>query len=266
MNSSFPSITSSSDKIGDYCNFIEYEVFTSSEMSFDEFDLSDLQLKDILQELQRRLELYGSFKPYDVLKKKVKSKISLKDDNLHYYYCLYYALKGGNPKTSETNIFEVITNASLNNYFCTDKSIITSVGQNSTNLRGAIENIRIMLSESKGNYDDLSVHAKDGGIDIVTYKQIDERGNQLICLTDATIGKNWISQKKVASKLRYWRDYIHFKVDPITCLAIVHIVEDADFYKASKENGLIFDRARLMKYYSYNIALTATLKSWFNTL
>jgi len=266
MSYVFPTLPSSSDGLSDYCNFIEYEVFTNNEIGFDEFDLSELSFKDITQELTRRLELYGPFKPYNILKKKVKSTILKKDENLHYYYCLYYAVKGGNSRVAETNIFEVITNVSLKNYFCTNDSIITSVGQNSTNLRGAIEKIRISLKESKGNYDDMAIQAKDGGIDIVTFKPIDKRGNQMICLTDATIGRNWISQKKVASKIHYWKDYIHFKVIPMTCLSIVHIVQDADFYKASRENGLIFDRARIMRYFSTDLNLESSLKSWISNL
>lgn len=266
MSFTFPVLGSTTDGLSEYCNFIEHEVFTSSQMGFDEFDLSELSLKDIKQELNRRLELYGKFKPYALCKNKVKSSLNKKEDFLHYYYCLYYAVKGGNSKVAETNIFEIITNVSLKNYFSTEHSIITSVGQNSTNLRGAIENIRVALCETKGSYDDMAIQAKDGGIDIVTYKPVDKRGNQMICLTDATIGRNWISQKKVASKLEYWKDYIHFKVKPMTCLSIVHIVQDSDFYKASRENGLVFDRARIMRYFSNDINLTSALKTWITNL
>lgn len=268
MTLTFPTLVSNNDDLNSYCNFIEYEVFTNGEMGFDEFNLSDegLKLKSVKQELLRRLDLYDKFKPYSLLKNKVKSSLPKKNENLHYFYCLYYAVKGGLPNTNVTNIFELITDASLKNYFCTSESIITSVGQNSTNLIKAIESIRLSMHEHKGNYDDLSVHAKDGGIDIVTFKTMDKRGNQVICLTDATIGRNWMAQKKVGSKLAYWKDYIHFKVNPLTCLSIVHIVQESDFHKASRDNGLVFDRARIMRYFKQDSTIEGSLKAWASNL
>jgi hypothetical protein len=268
MSIVFPTVVSSTDDLNSYTNFIEYVVFTEDEMPFSDFNLSEkgLKIEDIVQELNRRLNLYGNFKPYVVLRRKVKSNLSKKENHLHYVYCLYYAIKGGNSNTAETNIFETITNVCLKNYFNTEDSLITSVGQSSSNLKGAIDTIRMALKEAIGNYDELSVHAKDGGIDIVTFKPMDRRGNQVICLTDATIGKNWISQKKVRSKLSYWSHYIHFKVTPITCLSVVHIVDESDFYKASNENGLIFDRARIMNNYKNDASITFDLTNWIRTL
>lgn len=263
----FPILQSADDSVGPYCNFIEYVCFTSDIMMFDEFDLADgLEIEDIIQELERRLELYGTFIPYSIEKKSIVSLLSDKDSYLHYFYCLYYSIEGGTSSTTITNIFEHITDNSLKNYFCSNHSSITSTGQNPTNLRGSIEALRLQLNEGKGNYDDISVNAKDGGIDIVTFKPIDNRGNQVVCLTDATIGKHWKSTKTVISKLGYWKDFIHFKVTPLTCLSIVHVVEEGDFYKASRDNGLIFDRTRIMRYFTSDTVISTSLTTWISNL
>jgi hypothetical protein len=222
---------------------------------------------DIIAELERRLVLYGSaFIPYIIKKDKIESLLINKEDNLHYFYCLFYAVKGGTTSIANTNIFEQITDKSLKNYFGTSNSTITSIGQSTTNLRGSIDGIRTSLLELKGNYDQIRAQAKDGGIDIVTFKPLDHRGNQIVCLTDATIGKNWKDQKQVITKLRYWQDYILFKVCPITCLSIVHIVDDAEFYQASRDNGLIFDRARIMRFFTLDNTIKTSLTAWHAAL
>lgn len=267
MSLNLPVLVSSSDNLNSYCNFIEYSCFINETMLFSEFDLTDgLDIKDVTQELNRRLALYHNFMPYKVEKDKVESLLTDKKDNLHYFYCLYFSVKGGTSDTGHTNVFEMITDSSLKNYFGTDYSYITSIGQNSENLKKAIDKIKNALLEKKGSYDDIGVQAKDGGIDIITYKPVDNRGNQVVCLTDATVGKNWKREKKVISKLRYWEDYIHFKLTPLTCLSIVHIVSDSEFYSASRDNGLLFDRARIMRYYQSNVTITATLTNWLGKL
>jgi hypothetical protein len=269
MSLIFPLLVSSDTKLNSYCNYIEYCTFCNGDIFFDEFDTdeSGLQQDDVIAELGRRLVLYGTaFIPYVIRRDKVESLIADKDNYLHYFYCLYYAVKGGNSSAFNTNIFEQITDNSLKNYFGTTNSTITSIGQSTSNLKGSIEAIRVSLMEVKGSYDDIRPQAKDGGIDIVTFKPLDNRGNQIVCLTDATIGKNWRDQKQVVTKLRYWQDYIHFKVCPVTCLSIVHIVDEADFYQASRDNGLIFDRARIMKYFTSDNTVKTTLTAWHATL
>jgi hypothetical protein len=268
MSLSFPTLVSTDDNLNSYCNYIEYSCFVDGDIFFSEFDTDDggLKLDDIVPELERRLGLYGDFVPYKIFRDRIESLLLEKNDYLHYIYCLYYAIKGGNSKANNTNIFELITDVSLKNYFTTEYSEITSIGQNPTNLKNSIDRIRIALLETKGNYDHIAPQAKDGGIDIVTYKPIDDRGNQLVCLTDATIGKNWKSQKKVASKLDYWCEYLHFKVRPLTCLSIVHIVDESEFYNASKDNGLIFDRPRIMRYFKSENTLTTRLTTWLSNL
>ncbi|WP_256007494.1 hypothetical protein [Pedobacter deserti] len=237
-------------------------------MKHSEFDTAEsgLRLDDLIAELSRRLRLYGSFVPYKLEKNELISLLPDKEENLHYFYCLYYAVKGGNSVAFNTNIFELITDISLKNYFSTKTSKITSVGVTTTRLKASISVVRKTIKESKGNYSTIKAATKDGGIDIITYKALDDRGNQLVCLTDATIGKNWKREKKVIVKLSRWKDWIHFKVPPITCLSVVHVIDDVDFHSASRDNGLLFDRPRIMRNFTPEKRLTSTLKNWATTL
>jgi hypothetical protein len=264
----FPQLVSQDTNLFSYCDFIEYCCFTDNEIPFKDFDINDstFTLDDVKKELNRRLDLYSSFEPFIVKRKKVVSLLINKTDNLHYFYCLYFSLKGGTAQTSITNIFEKISDVCLKKYFDTTTSIITSIGQNNVLLRNAIEEIRLKLKESKGSDENIPKKAKDGGIDIITYKPIDSRGNQVICLTDATIGKNWRSDKMVQHQLQSWTEFVHFKITPITCLTIIHIIEPENFHGSSKANGLLFDRTRIMKYYTVDSSITNDLNLWHSTL
>src|SRR5690606_5181411 len=150
-------------------------------MYFDEFDTDEtrLQLHDVIDELKRRLDLYGTFVPYEIQKKRVVSKIDDKMGNLHYFYCLYYSIKGGSSDRNVSNLFEEITDVCLLKYFGTDKSHLTSIGQNNSNLKKAIEQIPAIINEKKGSFEEVAIQAKDGGIDIITFKPLDNRSNKL---------------------------------------------------------------------------------------
>lgn len=261
---SFPLIYSSNNRLSSYCDYIEYCCFTNDEIFFSEFDINDTSftLDDIKNELERRLDLYNPFIPFNIGRRSINSRLENKDEYYHYLYCLYYANVGGQTTIENTNIFERISDVCLKNYFNTDNSIVTSVGQNTLLLIDKINSIVEDLKEDVGNFQNMPPMAKDGGIDIITYKPFDIRGNQLVCLTDATIGKNWDSQKNVFSTLQMWQDYIHFKTCPLTCLSIVHIVEPEKFHSSSRMNGMIFDRARIMKYYMDNQDVKHELINW----
>lgn len=261
---SFPLIYSSNNRLSSYCDYIEYCCFTNNEIRFSEFDIneSSFTLDDVKNELERRLELYDSFSPFTIGRRSIESNLINKEDFYHYLYCLYYANEGGQTTIQNTNLFESISDICLKNYFNTNSSIITSVGQNTSLLIDKIELIVGNLKEDKGNFENMPQMAKDGGIDIITYKPLDFRGNQLVCLTDATIGKNWGTQKNVNSTLQMWREYVHFKTCPLTCLSIVHIVEPEKFHFSSKMNGIIFDRTRIMKYYTEVETVKNELLNW----
>lgn len=275
MSLVFPTINSSDTKISSYCNFIEYNCFVNDEISFDELDINEYTstFTNVIDELKRRLDLYDTFIPYEIKKNKIISKLPNKKQYLYYSYCLYYSLKGGNSDSKITNIFEKISDLSLKNYFGTSSSIITSIGQDSGLLINKIDSISDRLFETIGNKEVIPPKAKDGSIDIITFKPIDKRGNQLICLTDATIGKSWKDDKVVNIQLNKWKQFIHFKCEPTTCLSIVHVVSSEDFKTASFNNGLLFDRTRVVKYY-YNSEyvnnifddLELELNVWINSL
>lgn len=246
------------------CDYIELVTFIDGKCDIEEtvnIDDAD-QLKDILNMLKFRLKLYDKYTPYKIERKIVVSSfVKCRNKHKHYMYCLYYAVKGGaNISTDVTNIFEMIVDNALKRYINTNESIITSFGQNKGNLKNNIEAFAERLHEHH-NPGTVNSNAKDGGVDIITFKPLDERGNSIVILTDATVGKNW-ENKTVSVKLNYWKEYINFKVHPVTCLAMVHTINTEKMHDASMKNGLIFDRSRIIQFYVHDESIHKELTTW----
>lgn len=270
-------ITLPSNNRSAICDYIEYTAFLRGKCSIDSYYIEDdnlddddessgtSQQNDIKDSLQRRLNLYGSYKPYRITGYTVVSNFDNEDlqkHNLHYLFCLHYSLLGGYQASREvTTLFERIVESAIKNYLNTSYSILTSFGNNEMTIKEKIKAFAYDANEMLVDLSLMPANAKDGGIDIVTYKPLDERGNQIIVLTDATIGKNW-QEKNVYSKIKHWEQYVHFKNDPITCLAIAGIIPTENFHYASRNNGLLFDRTRIMGYYVSQDQIQKDLENW----
>lgn len=264
-----PTVIPSSD-LDDICDFLEYEAFLKGECSLSsvitEDDDDNERLSSIKALLEHRLNLYNPYAPFEIKRGKIKSKFKTdisKEKNLHYLFCLHYSLNGA-PKVSRdiSTLFENIVDNSLKQYLQTSSSILTSFGDTDSNIESKI---RHMLNETNEKMGDLSLiprFAKDGGVDIVTYKSLDKRGNQIIILTDATLGKRSWKEKVVAVKVNLWTKYIHFHVNPITCLALARIIPTEVFFETSANNGLLFDRSRIVGLYTPSDPLTQILQNW----
>lgn len=257
----------------DICDFLEYYTFIDGECDIEEYyysseeddDYDSTQIDDIKSMLNRRLKLYYPYMPFRIHRNKIISMFStddLKNKNLHYLFCLYYSLYGGGKLSrKESTLFEIIVDVALKSYLNTQHSILTSFGDNELTIKEKIHELLNNTNELIGDLNLMPSHAKDGGIDIVTFKPLDDRGNQIIVLTDATLGKNW-GEKKVLSKLKHWLQYIHFKTEPLTCLALARIVPTERFHYASCDNGLLFDRTRIVSFYVPKNEIEQELSIW----
>lgn len=244
----------------DICDFLEYRAFIEGECDIEEYYISDeddevssSQIDDVKTILQSRLRLYAPYIPFQLSRNKVVSAFQTESDRLtalHYIFCVHYSLNGAQGVgRDDSTLFELIVDIALKEYLNTTQSVLTSFGNNDQTIKEKIHEVLQMTNERLGDISLMPPHAKDGGIDIITFKSLDNRGNQLIVLTDATLGRNW-SEKRVASKLEHWIQYIHFKTNPLPCLALTKIIPLERFHYASRDNGLLFDRTRIVRCYS----------------
>lgn len=258
------------------CDNIEYQTFIKGSCNLSEYagsyegddkeEENDCQFLDILDILKNRLQLYEPYVPFHVEKNKIRSYFindEMRKQNLYYLFCLFYSMNGGgnNLTRCESTLFEDIVDSALKTYLGTEYSVMTSFGDTELTIKEKIHHLLEKTNETIGNLETLPPHAKDGGIDVVTFKPLDNRGNQIMIFTDATLGKNW-KVKRVNSKLKHWKEYIHFKNDPITCLAVAKIIPQEEFHSASLDNGLLFDRARIVQNYQTRDDIQIRLNEW----
>lgn len=258
-------------KLNTLCDYAEYLSILEGEFDFNEIPLDEndkpvVEIKDVASVLEERSKWYGDKVPFLVSRDKIERIVNEdKLDNYnHYLFCLYYALYGGSENKKASDIFELITDVALKKYVGTEDSILTSFSASSDRtMKEKIHSIIHGTKENIGNIDYMPKKSKDGGIDIVTYKSLDNRGNQIVVLTDATIGKNWMN-KCLAPKLESWKEYIFFKVCPITCVSTVHIIDKDSIHNQSKGKGLLMDRTRIFKFYQIDNEINALLLNWKN--
>lgn len=262
-----------SNNKSDICDYLEYCAFLEGECNIEEYYTSEdddsedsNQIKDVKRILQDRLHLYAPYAPFRIDRNRIIS--TYQDEaqrlcELHYIFCVYYSLYGAQGvKRDDSTLFEQIVDIALKEYLHTSQSILTSFGNNEQTIKEKIHEFLRMTNEMLGDLSLMPSHAKDGGIDIITFKPLDNRGNQIIVMTDATLGKKW-TEKRVASKLAHWVQYIHFKAKPVPCLALTKIIPIEKFHDASVDNGLLFDRTRIVRNYSQNTSIQDKLKIWW---
>jgi hypothetical protein len=110
----------------------------------------------------------------------------------------------------------------------------------------------------------LSPFKKDRGIDIVGWIPFREkRSGQVVVLLQCAAGHNWVIKRPVP--LDAWREYIHWGCCPIIAFSIPCIISERDWHDTSKDNGILFDRVRIVNLLSEGIrdqALNQDLSTW----
>lgn len=104
----------------------------------------------------------------------------------------------------------------------------------------------------------------DRGLDVVGWIPFgDERSGQVVILLQCAAGHNWRIKRPVP--LDAWREYIHWGCSPIIAFAIPCVISERDWHDTSKDNGILFDRVRIVNLLSEGIrdqTLNQDLSTW----
>jgi hypothetical protein len=99
---------------------------------------------------------------------------------------------------------------------------------------------------------------KDRGIDVVGWIPIpfrERRSGQVVILLQCAAGHNWKIKRPVP----------HWGCSPIIAFALPCIISERDWHDTSKDNGILFDRVRIVNLLSEGIqdqTLSQDLSSW----
>lgn len=103
------------------------------------------------------------------------------------------------------------------------------------------------IIDERSDWQDL----KDGGVDVIVYKEIDDREGSLLFVGNCGCGRNWLREGK--HKSRASDSLEKFLVRPrrvnlIDFLALpFHVVPDTDWVEALHEGRFVLDRLRIAK-------------------
>jgi hypothetical protein len=221
-------------------------------------DTDEAKVDSILNEIVRRVNLYGDATPFIVEGKCIKPRIKW-DENPEIAMCLIFSIQGVRKKTGKddgTKLFERLSNEAVMSYLNGQAEVIGFPDKKK--LKEQIENVSLKTSEQIGNRCPLP-HDKDKGVDIIAWKPHgDKRPNQIILLLQCAAGINF--QQKRSISLVAWREFINWAVPPIQGIMIPCIPANDDWIQIRDNYHLIFDRVRIYRALHRNSLLDKKLR------
>jgi len=246
--------------------FIEFEEIIDEYLSetFPEDEIESMNKlefrKNQLNQLQYRftemydLNILSPENGFSVLKIEDDEDINVKK-YLHRFLSFKSITGGANANVDgSAELFECIS-ANAVKKFLGDGAEIIMVGEGRSRLTSErLIQISNLINENEGVHFNLPDRAKDDGVDFIVYKPIDTRNiGNLIILGQACVGKHYNDKKVIHQR---WQDeYITFAIKPpTTLLSVVYFLEPDKLRQVHSEfgNSIIFDKARIIKYYNPN--------------
>ena len=214
----------------------------NSLFQLDGIDIDEEDIDSVIQELSRRLLLYGNKRPYEINGNKITPNL-----NWELYpgltLCLFYSTYGAGNPDEGTKMFEQITKFCLQEFFQGQGYIFGFPNEKS--FVKQLDEFADLIHEDR--YENPLPTDKDRGVDLIIYKMADDiRYNTILYFVQCAAGKNWDEKKPVA--IDSYRRYFSFTLKAtLSSIALTQIVEINEWRNACDDYGIIMDRARLYK-------------------
>jgi hypothetical protein len=228
----------------------------------DTGDADENKIDSAIQELIRRLSLYGVVKPYSI-KNNIVTPIFKWDRYPELALCLYFSAYGAADADNGTKLFESLTRNCLSHFLKSDSIIFGFPA--GISFKSQIDSLAVACNEGRG--DNPTPFDKDRGADVVLWKTFgDNRNSQIYLLVQCAAGGKWREKKPIP--LASWRRYIHWHpLTTIPAIAITQIVDSEKWTNAVDDYGVVIDRARLFSIinssgYRVDNSLRADILQW----
>lgn len=226
---------------------------------------SESFISDVWRELIVRQRLYAN-SPFEVHERMVEPNEELQvQDSPEYLVCLILSLFGVHDQDSP-KLFERLTCRAIEKYLSGEAFVLgwpTAAGE-PVSIQQKCMDVAKRLNERFVESPDARY--KDRGVDVVGWKPFGEkRSGQIVVLLQCAAGHNWAAKRSVP--LGAWEQFIHWAYNPIKAFAVPGIVSQRDWHDKSRDNGIIFDRIRIINLLADGMGdseLSATLQDWVN--
>lgn len=225
------------------------------------------RIDDVILELNRRINLYGTNSPITINGVSVEPTIRWRENPFHTL-CLIFSTYGVEDTTDGgTVLFEKIGNIFLKEFL---KSESYHLGfPTSTNLTAQLDSVANASLEPRGALTP-DTSEKDSGVDVIAWTPFnDSRSSQIIVLAQCGAGDDWKNKNSIS--LPTWNQYINWNYETtVPSMMITQIVQADKWRKYSNKFGVLIDRARLYRIHNNfqgNIppALSREVLNWCRT-
>lgn len=228
-------------------------------------DADEVKIDSAIQELIRRLNLYGKVKPYDINGNIVTPAFDWKKFP-ELTLCLIFSTHGAADADKGTKLFERLTKECVDQYF-NFQSVHFGFPANIP-FKQQLDYLATACSEDRN--DDPSQFDKDRGVDVVSWKNFeDSRNSQIYLLIQCAAGGKWRDKKAIP--MTSWRRFIGWNFQTtIPAIAVSQIIEAEKWKNAVDDYGIVIDRARLYrmitaKGYKTEPSLKKEIHDWCKT-
>ncbi|OWP87409.1 hypothetical protein BWK60_03815 [Flavobacterium covae] len=243
------------NSVSDVANWVEFYIFAMNDSLSKSELISYIEdssgsepeqsfIDDIWLELERRLRLYGTQKPFQLDVREISPIIDWKNIP-EYLTCVILSIDGNAVESVKTGkLFERLSSKAVSNYFV-GNSIIYGHPSKQT-----IKSIATMMSETF--ISEPSSYFKDRGVDIICWKPFnDNRKSQIAILIQCAAGLNWDS-KLLGIPYDSWTQYIHWGSKPLKGFTAPIVISEKRYDDIVTDAGIMFDRPRIYQNVQYN--------------
>lgn len=226
-------------------------------------EADEIKIDSAIQELIRRLLLYGNVKPYSI-----KNNIVTPNFNWKKYpeltLCLLFSTHGAIKAHKGSKLFEQLTKSCVDFFLGSDS--MNFGFPSGISFKSQLDKLATKCNEERR--DNPKSTDKDRGVDIVAWSTFDDsRNSNIYILLQCAAGGNW-KDKSVMPYMASWRRYISWNTSTtIPAISITQIIESDDWTNAVDQLGFIIDRARLFRTitstgYKTNVQLKKQITDW----
>jgi len=233
-------------------------ILEDNEFEPDDSDSWDEFYDSILQEIDRRIFLYGAGSPIKIAGNVVEP-VKNWQDCPEYILCLHFSYWGAENAHQGTKLFERVSNEALKSYL--SGKAITLGFPNANSLSDQLDALAEELYEQRGNRNPEPAD-KDRGVDVIGWIPFDdERNSQIIILMQCAAGRRWDKKKNIP--LSTWAQYIHWNFyTTVPSISVTEVIDDKRWQNKVGDYGIIFDRARIYKnIYKPTFVIDTTLRT-----
>lgn len=244
------------------CCFIDYPARISKPVIDSYFERlhykgTELMATDILKHVKWRQLTLPSY-PFSIKQYTIRSKCKAKDA-LEYLFPLLLSTHDFFSETKITdwsyigNLFELYCTASMDQLIGNALLIGNRFGRFSSDFDTCLAEACRIINEIKGPPHAKAKDFQDAGVDIISWRNFDQRKGQIAVLVQCASGKKW-RKKGGDIKLKLWGQLVFWAVDPIKALAFPYAYDfDSpsaadDWIYYAYDAGLLLDRLRLARF------------------